>query len=161
MNWHPGARILANERGIFLSTYSGLARRARDPDGVNAMLQAAATVDEIGATLRLALGASRQISLEEIPIFFNPEKTNQAYKSWVAWMMRGLGYKTKRALFSNMKSIGISQLADHYELRPSRHERLEGWSGEGVSPSDYVLLPLSATDAELGAGALLALGRCK
>ncbi|HFV6450034.1 TPA: contact-dependent growth inhibition system immunity protein, partial [Escherichia coli] len=67
----------------------------------------------------------------------------------------------KRALFKNMKKVGIHLVNDVITIRPSFHEKLEAWSGNRINESDYVVLPADSSPTEIGSGLRLALSRCK
>ncbi|EES3901627.1 CdiI family contact-dependent growth inhibition immunity protein, partial [Escherichia coli] len=80
---------------------------------------------------------------------------------WIATLMEKYGYRTKRALFKNMKKVGIHLVNDVITIRPSFHEKLEAWSGNRINESDYVVLPADSSPTEIGSGLRLALSRCK
>ncbi|NDL44379.1 contact-dependent growth inhibition system immunity protein, partial [Photorhabdus laumondii] len=44
---------------------------------------------------------------------------------------------------------------------PSSHEKLEGWSGDGISVADYVVIPADSSPEEVGAALRLAFSRCR
>ena len=54
--------------------------------------------------------------------------------------------------------------ADEHEgfitIEPTFHDKLEGFSGEGVEESSYVKVPSNSSPEEIGQGVLLALSRC-
>ncbi|MNE50988.1 hypothetical protein D3C80_1455890 [compost metagenome] len=75
--------------------------------------------------------------------------------------MEKYGYRTKRALFKNMKKAGIHLVNDVITIRPSFHEKLEAWSGNRINESDYVVLTAGSSPTDIGAGLRLALSRCK
>ena len=74
--------------------------------------------------------------------------------------MTRYGYKTKRALFKNMLSCGVTLQEGTIIIRPSYHDQLEGWSGGRFTEKDYVRVPETASPAEVGAGLRLAFSRC-
>ncbi|WP_338052467.1 contact-dependent growth inhibition system immunity protein [Stutzerimonas marianensis] len=45
-------------------------------------------------------------------------------------------------------------------MRPSHHEKLEAWSGKGLSESDYVIIPSGSSPSDVGAALRLAFSRC-
>ncbi|EHT1891010.1 CDI system immunity protein CdiI-o11, partial [Escherichia coli] len=93
--------------------------------------------------------------------FFDLEKSKEQYAAWIATLMEKYGYRTKRALFKNMKKVGIHLVNDVITIRPSFHEKLEAWSGNRINESDYVVLPADSSPTEIGSGLRLALSRCK
>ena len=74
--------------------------------------------------------------------------------------MERYGYKTKRALFKDMKKCSIESNRGQITIRPSYHEKLEAWSGKGVSESDYVIIPSGSSPSDVGAALRLAFSRC-
>jgi hypothetical protein len=83
-------------------------------------------------------------------------KTN--YPVWVNALMERYGYKTKRALFKNMKNVGIANKNGVLTFTPRHHYRLEGW--EGVRGDAKVVIPATSTPEEIGAALRLALSYC-
>jgi hypothetical protein len=74
--------------------------------------------------------------------------------------MQRYGYKTKRALFKNMKSCSVEVDDGMMTIQPWHHEKLEGWSGNGISKEDYVVIPANSTPGEIGEALRLAFSRC-
>lgn len=107
-----------------------------------------------------ALSNSRTLNkLEERIAFFDLEKGKEKYAAWIARLMDKYGYKTKRALFKDMKHCIIHYVNNVITISPMRHEKLEAW--EGLEQSENVILSLDNTPVEIGAGLRLALSRCK
>lgn len=154
------AEAMNNGDFIEISTYSGYRSRVRDPETPSHKLPPDVDDLTLGLTVRQALEMSRSLSLEEMNAYRNLDTLKVNYENWVDGMMKHCNYKSRRALFKNMKSCGISLKDDIITIRPSNHERLEGWSGDGLSEEDRVKLPADCTDAELGAGLRLAFSRC-
>ena len=46
-------------------------------------------------------------------------------------------------------------------ISPSCHEKLEAWSGKGLTEDDDVVLSVNSTTEEIGAGLRLAFSRCR
>jgi len=59
-----------------------------------------------------------------------------------------------------MKSCGIELDGNIIIIRPSYHEKLEAWGGNGFTEKDYVKIPVDSSLAEIGAGLRLAFSRC-
>ena len=76
-------------------------------------------------------------------------------------LMDKYDYKTKSALFKNMRKCGVHLVNNTITIRPSFHEKLEAWSGDRFNETDYVVLCADSTTFEIGAGLRLALSRCK
>ncbi|HDU8708498.1 TPA: CdiI family contact-dependent growth inhibition immunity protein, partial [Morganella morganii subsp. morganii] len=47
------------------------------------------------------------------------------------------------------------------KIKPLNHIKLEAWDGDGISETDYVIIPVSASDEELGNAVIEAFSRCK
>lgn len=75
-------------------------------------------------------------------------------------LMEKYGYKTKRALFKDMKNCSIHCINDLIIISPTHHEKLESWSGKGINESDNVVISVNESPAEIGAALRLALSRC-
>ncbi|MBP9693427.1 MAG: CdiI family contact-dependent growth inhibition immunity protein [Alphaproteobacteria bacterium] len=59
-----------------------------------------------------------------------------------------------------MKSCGINLDQGLITIRPSHHEKLEAWSGEGIDKRDYVNIPHDSEPSQIGAALRLAFSRC-
>lgn len=129
--------------------------------------------EELGACVQEALARSRFVLSEpRNDVWIHPEATfdrdlydydltNRRYDQWVASVMDRYEYKTKRALFKDMRRCSIESKNGEITIRPSCHEKLEGWSGKGIAESDCVVISVTGSPAEVGAALRLALGRCK
>lgn len=156
------ANTFVTNEFLSVETYSGLGMTGRDSLFPSRLLQPDIDDQSLGNEIFQALSDSRTLNvLEERVAFFDLEKGKEQYAAWIAMLMEKYGYKTKRALFKNMKKCGIHLVNNIITIRPSFHEKLEAWSGERINESDYVLLPASCSPAEIGAGLRLALSRCK
>lgn len=156
------ASCYCNNDFLLIETQSGLGMVAADPTFPSHLLQPDASEQEIGDTILQALSDSRTLNaLEERITFFDLDKGKEQYAAWVAMLMGKYGYKTKRALFKDMKNCGIHCVNGVITISPTRHEKLEGWGrtkGDGI---EDVILSVDSSSAEIGAGLRLALSRCK
>jgi hypothetical protein len=147
---------------LCVDTYSGLGRVGRDPAFPPHLLPPDAEDKLIGEKILQALSDSRTLNeLKERIAFFDLEKGKEQYAAWIATLMGKYGYKTKRALFKDMKNCGIHCVNGVITISPTRHEKLEGWGrtkGDGI---EDVILPANSSPADIGAGLRLALSRCK
>jgi hypothetical protein len=55
-----------------------------------------------------------------------------------------------------MKHCAVDQSAGVITIRPTYHEKLEAWSGDGIDKSQYVQIPENALPQEVGQSVLLA-----
>lgn len=147
---------------LLIETKSGLGMVAADPLFPSHLLPPDASGHDIGEVILQALSDSRTLNvLEDRVVFFDLEKGKEQYAAWVAMLMEKYGYKSKKALFNDMKNCGIHCVNGTITISPTRHEKLEGWGrtkGDGI---ENVVLSTDNTPAEIGAGLRLALSRCK
>ncbi|EPB8105511.1 contact-dependent growth inhibition system immunity protein [Yersinia enterocolitica] len=146
---------------LSVETDSGLGMVGSDPLFPPHLLPPDADDQTIGEAVLIALSNSRTLSLEESADFFDLEKGKEQYAAWIAMLMERYGYKTKRALFKDMKNCSIHCLNDVITISPMRHEKLEAWGGTGRGGRDKVILPVNSPPSEIGAAFRLALSRCK
>ena len=123
-----------------METYSGYRSSRRDPEGAQHLLNPSANDQEIGAAVLDALQHSRFVLPEEAPELYDYKSSQQRYAAWVAALMERYAYKTKRALFKNMKNCSIKSVNDVIIIKPSFHEKLEMWTGDGIKEEDHVSL---------------------
>lgn len=164
----------AMENGDFfcIETHSGYRSTSRDPKGAHHLLQPDTSDTALGEALLDALSRSRFVlPAPTNDIWIHPDATfdlnlydydqsKARYQQLVHDLMERYRYKTKRALFKNMKSCSVTVDEGMMIIRPSFHEKLEGWSGDGISEEDYVVIPANSSPAEVGAALRLAFNRC-
>lgn len=150
-----------NDELITVRTWSGFARQVGDPAGAQHDMRSDVTDDALGSAVVDCLSRSRFLETEESRAdLYNFESGQRNYLAWIERLMQFGGYKTRRALFKQMARCGIEQEDDTITIRPTHHEKLEGWSGKGIAPADYVVVPASASPAEIGAALREAFRRC-
>lgn len=157
-SWRAQASAKYNGDFIEIRTYSRHSLSIADPTTEAYLLRIDIGNSELGVAILKALQQSRFLSFEEEGVLM--ENLNQNYTQWVNKLMKKYGYKTKRALFKKMMSCGIERRDNMIIIRPSNHEKLEGWGGEGISKDDYVTLPTDSSPEEIGAALRLAFSRC-
>ena len=155
------ATVYKNQDFILVVTFSGYRSRTSDPDGIQILLPLDVSDEELGQATLLALSKSRIIDVSEIGTFFNIDNVMKRYDAWVADLMAKYNYKTKRALFKNMMRCYVEIRDGCLTISPSWHEKLEAWSGEGLTEDDDVVLSVKSTTEEIGAGVKLAFSRCR
>jgi hypothetical protein len=161
-----------NSDFIFIETYSGYRSSQADPLGAQHLVRPDASDQELGVALLDALARSRFVLPEpRKDVWIHPEATfdmslydydlnNQRYSDWIDRLMGAYGYKTKRALFKDMKSCSVENKLGEIVIRPSCHEKLEAWSGKGIVESDYVVIPANSPASDVGGALRLAFSRC-
>ncbi|MGV8042624.1 MAG: contact-dependent growth inhibition system immunity protein [Thermoanaerobaculaceae bacterium] len=143
-----------------IETFSGYRTAVRDPQGRQYLLSPDATDDALGEALLAALAASRFLTLQDAQLLTDFDASSRRYAEWVNNLMGRYGYKTRRALFKSMKSCWVEEEGASISIRPTHHEKLEGWSGEGIAPGDYVVVPSDSAAAFVGAALRVAFNRC-
>ena len=132
----------------------------RDPDGLQTILPLDVSDEELGQVTLLALAKSRILDVSELGPLINRDNVKKRYDAWVADLMAKYNYKTKRALFKNMMRCSVEISDGRLTISPSCHEKLEAWSGEGLTEDDDVVLSVNSTTEEIGAGVRLDFSRC-
>ena len=155
------ATVYKNQDFIHVGTYSGYSSIAIDLDGIQTVLPLDVSDEELGQVTLLALSKSRVIDVSEIGTFFNIDNIKKRYDAWVADLMAKYNYKTKRALFKKMMQCSVEIRDGRLTISPFCHEKLEAWSGKGLTEDDDVILPVNSTTEEIGAGVRLAFSRCR
>jgi len=97
---------------------------------------------------------------EEDLALFDRDAVSERYLEWVRSLMTTYGYKTKRELFKDMKNCSIECRNGTIIIGPSCHDRLEGWSGDGIRQEDHVVIRADGPVADVGAALRLAFARC-
>ncbi len=59
-----------------------------------------------------------------------------------------------------MKNCDIECGDGFITIGPTHHEKLEAWSGDGISEADYVVIPADSPLSKIGAALRLAFSRC-
>mgnify|MGYP001112869634 CR=1 FL=1 len=157
--WKSEANVSNNGDFISIQTYSGYSLAMIDPEAKEHLLSPGVSDEELGKSILEALGESRFLPIEEARTL--RLNTEQNYKNWIEQIKARYGYKTKNALFKKMMSCGIQLDDGIITIRPSLHEKLEAWSGDGIREEDYVKIPADSPPAEIGAALRLAFKRCR
>lgn len=156
--WRRNAYAFNNGQFICIKTYSGYTRSFGDPDVPEYVLEPQVDDEGLGCAVLDALGNSRFVSYDEETELI--ENMEPRYDQWVQTLMKQYGYKTKKALFKNMKSCGFDCKDDVIRIRPSHHDKLEYWSGDGFTEADYIKIPADSPPEQIGAALRLAFSRC-
>lgn len=162
-----------NEDFIYVKTHSGYRSSRADPLGVEHRSAPDVSDIELGEMLLDALARSRFVVHQaRDDIWIHPEAsvdkdlydhglTNQRYDEWVNDLLASYSYKTKRSLFKNMRRCSMESVGGAIKIRPSCHEKLEGWSGKGISENDYVVVLTDSGAENIGKALRLAFSRCR
>jgi CDI immunity protein len=166
-------RAIANGDFICIETWSGYrGGTSRDPKGAQHFLRPDAGHHDLGDAIIDALAHSRFVLGARRPGFVYPpdvefdmelsdyDESAKRYAAWIEDLKARYRYKTKRALFRDMKNCGIESRSGQITVRPTRHEKLEGWVGTGMGHEDHVVLPADSSADKLGEALRLAFSRC-
>ncbi|WP_445497344.1 contact-dependent growth inhibition system immunity protein [Photorhabdus sp. SF281] len=161
MDFKQGLNATAMFNGSFYSvkTYSGYRLLLADPQSPEHILSPDITDSQLGSAVLDSLSKSRLVDPDDD--FFDNEKTSELYDEWIKQMMKTYNYRSRRQLFKKMHNCGIQLLDSQITIRPSCHEKLDGWSGDGFSETDYVVIPADSSPEEVGAALRLAFSRCR
>lgn len=155
------ATIKVNNDFICVSTESGYRGSSLDTSGVQTLLKPPPLPADLGQAVIDSLYASRMLrSSEEIDDFFSLQNVTKRYNTWVSELMSLYGCTNKNSFFKKMKNCFVESFDELIYFKPSHHEKLELWTGKGISEKDWVIIPKHSTPEEIGQAALLALDRC-
>ncbi|MBU3121744.1 CdiI family contact-dependent growth inhibition immunity protein [Acinetobacter soli] len=112
----------------------------------------------LGEAIRKALSAGSNIPPEGIKEFLFSSELADFMKERNKKIMENFGYKSKKALFKNMRSVDI-ELDSKVNISPSHQDGLD-YSFTGLSKDDEIILPNDATNEELGKAVRLAYEKC-
>lgn len=105
----------------------------------------------LGATLRFALAASKRVSVEEFQKIFHSGVIQKLGEDREKAVMQKYGYKTKRTLYKNMRCCWISVADGKIEIKPTHQKSLDSYTGISKDGPEIQHLPITVSDAELGA----------
>ena len=114
----------------------------------------------LGKTLRIALAASKTVSMPEFQKIFHSGVVQKLSEERNAWAMQYYGYKTKRAMLRKMNCCSVKTYASVIEIKPWHHKTLDGYSGISNDGPEILHLPITVTDAELGGAIREGFKRC-
>jgi hypothetical protein len=155
------AAAWCNEEFILVETYSGHGRMGFDAQGAHHALPPDASDESVGSAILDALSRSRFLTAEEAAPFFELKRIADEYSKSTQSFMTRYGYKTKRRLFAHMKSCGIQLVGNNITIRPTNHERLEGWGRDRDDGIEDIVIAAASHVSEVGAALRLAFARCK
>ena len=166
------AAVKCNSDFICVETCSGYRGGTDvDPKGKQHFIATDASDENLGLAVvdalahsRWVLSAPREGSTYSPEVEFDSDLTfkkgAERYVAWTEFLIERYSYKTKRALFKDMKNVSIEKKSGSITFKPWHHEKLEAWGrtkGDGI---EDVVIPDTSTPAEIGAALRLALSRC-
>ncbi|EEM6163447.1 DUF1436 family protein [Salmonella enterica subsp. enterica] len=143
------ARACLTDEFLCLETLSGSGIYCSDPAYPCQLLPFDSDNARIGYEVLRVLQNSRIFTPEESDEYLYFESMQARYDVWSAGLMEKYKYKTKRALFKNMKNCPITCVDNIINIQPTRHTRLEQWDWGGHD-NDVVRLPVISEPEEIG-----------
>jgi hypothetical protein len=113
----------------------------------------------LGATLRVALAASKRVTAEEFQNIFASGVVQELGTERAKAVMKKHGYKTKRAMYKNMDNCSVDVVDEGIKIQPMHHKSLGVYSATADGPQP-IEIDVSVTDAELGAALREGFKRC-
>jgi len=155
--------VKSNNDFIFIQTYSGFFNFLPDPDGKKFFLDQAVSDNDLGCAITESVLACRQVDPNSDPDFFHVRgRVIPQYEDWVSEVMAKYGYKNRKLMFKNMNSCYVDMVEEGFLImKPSYHEKIEAWSGKGITEADYVKVPFPAPPENIGAALRVCISRCK
>jgi CDI immunity protein len=151
------ANVFMTPTFIKVVTYSCCGLSSQDPLFKPILLSGVTSDTVLGQAVLQALNQSRVLSLAE---------SNAIHSMWekdfpahIQAIMKQFGYKSKRAFHRYMDKCSIERHKGKITIDPQIHEQLDIFTGQEAEA--HIVLPDTASPAEIGAGLRLAFRRCK
>lgn len=154
------ATALMNDEFISIKTHSGYFNFLDDPETEEHLLPRNAGKEEIGRALLDALLRSRILNPKENWAFFSFERAGERYEEWVKKKMELCGYKTRRAMFVDMKRCSVTCRDELIIIGPTNHVKLEAWGRSKSDGIEDVIIPAASSAFKIGAALQEAFNRC-
>lgn len=152
--------IYATNQFLLVQPCAGFRRVGHNLDEPATYLDHDANAKEIGNAVLHSLRRYKKLTAVEVGVFFDLSKSESAYQIWVDSLLHRYGYNSKKELFKSMKHCSVRLQDQILKISPSKHEKLEAWSGTGQGGQDDVLVQVSSSSGEVGEGVRTALERC-
>lgn len=153
--------IYANPELLLIESCAGLRRFGANPQEKSYLLKPDASAAEVGLALLDTLARYRELSADEVGIFFDLANVEKRYEIWVDSLIEQFGYKSRKALFKSMKHCTVRTVATTITIQPTKHEKIEAWGGKGINEEDHVLIDINSPPEKIGEAVFTALKRCK
>lgn len=154
------ALIYATNRFLLVQPCAGFRNAGHNMDEPATYLHPDASAADIGAAVLQTLSRYKKLATVEVNIFFDLAKVENDYQIWVSNLLELHDYSSKKELFKSMKHCSVRLQDDILKISPTKHEKLEAWSGTGQGGQDDVRIPASSSSGDVGQGVLTALERC-
>ena len=151
-----------NGRVLSLRSVSGFGAVGH-PDAHAVDLPPSADNESLGCAVNEVLDESWDLTLRDLTAevrSIEREEIKTIYDEWLNAFMRRHGYKSKKALFNNMLHCRIVCQSGRLTFFPSNHNRLDGWSGEGLPVNAAIVIPAIGSQESIGSALRSCFDRC-
>jgi CDI immunity protein len=155
-----GRNVMAfrNEDFLCLFVQTGRGLLCNDPRLDGTVLPSGEAMEKIGGAVVAALGLSTIMAAPDFQILFKSGDVQRHTADWERSVMARFRYKTKRALWRTMLKCSIRSLDGTLTFAPTRHDRLDGWSG--MKDVEKVIIPVANANEEVGRALFAAFDLC-
>jgi hypothetical protein len=158
--FHQSADIYITDKFISVEPMSGYGQVLPEDEGDVTYLPSDVADEALGRVLLDALDKSRFIWPPDEPEFFEWQRYMRCYKNRENDFMRQHGYKTKRALYKNMKWCRAKRAEANISIQPhQRREKPGEW--KWLPPQQNIIIPETRDAAAVGSALRLAFVRCE
>ena len=155
------ATLLKTDQFMFVVAHSGRFSTVWDFEAYSEFLNLGGGSHLIGESCRKAFFACRTISNDkELLQFLEAENARERTIAWEAKTIDEYNYKSEKELYSKMLLVSAKVHNGHIEVLPNYRTK-GGWAAHDVPKEDFITLPLTASETELGDGVLKAFEYCK
>ncbi|MGC3980195.1 MAG: contact-dependent growth inhibition system immunity protein [Steroidobacteraceae bacterium] len=153
-------QAIATSSSKFISVWTYSAYRMGQPDPLYAPVDISVSSldDALGQAIVSALDKTRFFSLKQAEEI--RDESSNHYNRCIEQQVKKYGYRSRRALFKDMKSCSISQADGIIMIVPSHYEGLEEYSNRGIADEQHLKIPAISTHGEIGTALRLAFSRC-
>lgn len=116
-------------------------------------------MQSLGRSILIALIESKKVPPESIKEFIFSPITQSKIESRTKFVMEQYGYKTKRKLFKNMRSVIVSLVSHQLEISPTHQDGLD-YSFTDIDNFYDFILDKNCIDRVLGETVKLAYEKC-
>ncbi|AZG14867.1 contact-dependent growth inhibition system immunity protein [Cupriavidus pauculus] len=156
--WERMVIVTANDKFICLVPQSGYRLAMADPTAPERLFAPDAPDSVLSEAIKGALSESRFLTLEEARVMRSLADSRDA--EWARFLMERYGYKSKQALFKNMKGCSVVISGNELILSPSHHDKLDSWGRSKDDGIEDVIIPSNSSCSAFGTALRLALSRC-
>jgi hypothetical protein len=153
-------KVFMNNDFLNVQTRSGYRSYVFDSDGENIFLPPDFNAVTLGESVLKALSKSRIIDPKDFGVFFDRDRLQNQYNEWINYCKKTYGYKTKKAMFRDIKNLDIELYNRKIIMRPWHQEKPEIFGPTKNKELDNVIISTDSTPEEIGRAVHLALSRC-